>query len=609
MSKIDVPLLLCYNSFSKSSMRLTESKVVDPHVIFPHRLTPPFSDIGDKFLYQRPLQVDMQFLPKLTALLQSREQERLIVNAGFRFRNPQVAALVSVNYSSQKVAAIEAQLETHGALRLNIRDATIRIDGKAVDARTIGAAERSTGGEMSNCVWIRDQTQCALSKIHMYTSNPDRYRHEFTDGKEILMSVLTMMSTPAQLKRFNGIIQNRTNQQYVDNPLNWPYIFLQYSNLNAEKEENWSHKQDAWQMLVWTTFEAFDAGIIQVGDLSDAHKQFLGAVVPFLEAVDFTERENSGSWEEIEAIRTSTMAWDTMAIKRIGQYIDKKGFEFLSLQFDRHKKLLGAEYQSLSLEETVRSMTKKGFAELTERIPFESPDYPPGTPQCRHADAALLYLLDLDIPYQLAQIKYPQEKDEKDRKLYERELELLILDQVLTLSDHRTNGIHRYGSKGDVRDAYQAAGFWSNTTLTKLGELYGSPTGDTSGVINFVGRDRIVPDGQAAAWTHFVAQISAWASRKYIQTKDAFYYKLGEEYANRMLSMITGEHEYSVMQDEGQLIIQEIPPWRITECFVTFIDPITNQPVTGPSPNTPLNWSIAKTKEAIAFLHQATTIK
>lgn len=565
----------------------------------------PLKDMGDSIMYSKPIEDDGKLLTRLESLESRRPP--LIEVGEFRFRNSELARFARENYTLDEIAALENHMRISSALRVTIQDAYLMTsDGVHEDIRTIGATTRETGGEMSGALWVRDQTQCASSMMEMYILDPHKYVAEGKDAKDILLSLMTIMSTPSQLARFQAMIEKGHIPNFRNNSANWPYIFFHNDNLNTEKRERWQHKQDAWQMLIRDTERAIETGIISPSDLKPQHKRFLGMAIPFLAAVDFVSLENAGSWEEISAVRSSTLAWDVAAIQSLARLAKKPEFDFLNAIYKDNQKYLPNTDSSSNFNQAAERMSKDGLDAMENALPYESPNYNREDPRYRSADASLLYLLDLGIPQQLSERKFPNTSNIKSRDEYTRQLEDSILSQVLRLSDSVSGGIARYGVSGESRDSYQAENFWTNMTQIKLKELYRSPTppGDFGGVHKFVGRDRLVPSGRSAAWTHFVAQISGWASSRYIKTSNPYYYSVAQTFLNRILSTVTGKNEYSVIFEGNQLVAQHIPPNRITESFVTISNP-NGKKLIFPSPNTPLNWGIQKTAEALALFHQA----
>jgi hypothetical protein len=194
------------------------------------------------------------------------------------------------------------------------------------------------------------------------------------------------MSTPAQLQR---LAAGR-----------WPQIFLDSrDNLSGEREEAWSHKQDAWQMTALITLRAIKDGLLERSALRAEHEKFLQLVEPFLHAVRYWGNPSSGSWEEIEEVRASTLAWE-MAL----------------------------------LAELKSSEAQRGQEALRALWPRETATRP--------ADAALIYVLQLNTAAAL----FSGDWERRGKQL---------LEGLATLDDDVTGGIYRY-----LGDSYQRLDFF-----------------------------------------------------------------------------------------------------------------------------------------------------
>jgi hypothetical protein len=170
-------------------------------------------------------------------------------------------------------------------------------------------------------------------------------------------------------------------------------------------------------------------------------------------------------------------------------------------------------------------------------------------------------------------------------------LEAKILKKVESLSDPATGAIRRYRG-----DCYQRAGYFRNVTIAKLAAIYGSPSGDASS--HFQARNRAVPHGREAAWTHFVWQLAAWSGERYLDTGSILYRRLHDRYFLRGMSLFTGAGEASVDQDtKGKPRIITIKPLRMTECYISERTQ-DGRDLVFPSPHTPLNWAVAEMFQA-----------
>jgi hypothetical protein len=270
----------------------------------------------------------------------------------------------------------------------------------------------------------------------------------------------------------------------------------------------------------------------------------------------------------------------------MAEFARRREFRFLSKAFDRRKAHLGSKFSKHTFDTFIEWMNKHATARALEALPFESPDYKKRDPRYRKADAALIYLLQLDYPAFIA-------AHAGKSKAWAQKMESKILAQIESLYDPRTGGIRRY-----LLDSYQRSGFFRHSTVQGLAEMYGSPSGDASS--QMVGRDQIVPKGREAAWVHFVWQLSAWAGRAYLAKQSAHYRKMHEFYFREGLRLVTGKNEASVDQDTtGASRVIRIEAGLMPECYISDVG-VDGEELVFPSPHTPLNWAVGEMRDAFA---------
>jgi len=466
--------------------------------------------------------------------------------------------------------------------------------GKGFDIRLERVPWRDTDGErrsftlaraastdmwpMGTHYWVRDNA--IIGARYLLARDPKHRRQ----GRELLLSALTFMSSKAQLARFERMLRSSSPKFHRD-PANWPYIFAAVKdNLAASREEGWAHKQDAWQIAIFYVIEAIEQGLLSVKDLSAKHKRCIGLAIPFLAKVEFWRCENSGSWEEIPAVRSSVRAWEHRLVVKLAKVSVLKEFAFIRKAFDTHKKYLAAPLRRKTLDAAVLMMEQKVVREMLRDLPSESPSYKKGDAQYRTADAALIYLLSIDYPYFLAA------RLGKDAQ-WAHAMEVKLLKTIESLTDPVTGAIRRYRG-----DCYQRTGYFRNLTIAKLAAIYGSPSGDASS--HFQARNRAVPKGREAAWTHFVWQLAAWSGERFIDTGSMVYRRLHDHYFLRGMALFTGVGEASVDQDaKGTPRVIGIKPLRMTECYISERTR-RGEDLVFPSPHTPLNWAVGEMFQA-----------
>lgn len=522
---------------------------------------------------------------------------------GISFRNPYIAEKARRHYLPVEIHEIEDTLTMEETHTVTIdHNNYITKDGRHKPIAVVHATEEETGTEMSpKNLWIRDQALVADSKLTMWKLAPKRYKKEGEEAKDILVSTLDIMSTPAQQDRFQDIIQGGDASNFHK----WPYIFLETDHLDGEKENKWRHKQDAWQMLVYSTFDALEHGLLHVEDLDDDHKKMLGAAVPFLRAANFVEQPNSGSWEELEAKRTSVLSVETAMLHKIRQFAGKDGYEFLEAGY----KALPQDDEPKPFTQALDEMIDQGLTAIAKRLPDEAPDYDKTASEYRTADGALVYALRYGIPKLLAdnyQIAYA------NSTLSEFEIDMLVIGQIQRLEGEF--GIKRYGIPGiDESDPYQNTNFHTAEKHADIKALKKKiietedPQNPAANLVKKFDEYHTIVDGKnSAQWTLFDPQIASFAAQRYLETKDEQYLTIATRHFNRSLAQITGPGEFNaLLGSDGTYYPHHVDAFRLPECYITYeyksSDGETHKMIV-PSPNTPLNWAVSEQKKAFAFM-------
>lgn len=473
---------------------------------------------------------------------------------------------------------LSAKIEKAGGFSIRLERVPWRDTDGERRTFTLARAASTDMWPMGTHYWVRDNA--LIGARYLFARDPKHHKA----GKELLLSALTFMSSKAQLSRFEKMLTS-SSPSFRRDPANWPYIFAAArDNLTASREEGWAHKQDAWQIAIFYVIEAIERGLLSVKDLSAKHKKCIGLAIPFLAKVEFWRCENSGSWEELPAVRSSVRAWEHRLIVKLAKVAALKEFSFIRASFDSRKKYLSSGFKRKKLDGAVLEMERKVVREMLRDLPNESPAYKKNDARYRAADAALIYVLSIDYPYFLAA------RAGKDAGWAHR-LEAKILKTVESLSDPVTGGIRRYRG-----DCYQRTGYFRNVTIAKLAAIYGSPSGDASS--HFEARNRAVPKGREAAWTHFVWQLAAWSGERFLDTGSMVYRRLHDHYFRRGLGLFTGAGEASIDQDsKGTPRVIGITPVRMTECYISEKTG-RGRDLVFPSPHTPLNWAVGEMFQA-----------
>lgn len=484
------------------------------------------------------------------------------------------------------LASLAAFLEKHGAFDLRPERKTWTDSDGEKRTVTLTRAALTPMWPMGTNVWLRDNALIADRLLKGASSQLPSVKKRAPVGKRLMLSMLTLSSSLAQILRMETII---LTPELADSPHHWPHVFMLIrDNLNAGRMEKWAHKQDAIQMVAVTALDALARGHLKPEDFTEKHRRFLALLFPFLLAVDHTRSPNSGSWEELEALRTSVLAWNLAAIERLETALQGPLHQAIAAGWDEFREGMPAAYRSLELPKALAKAQRDTARALEKLLPDEMPTYPPKDPRRRDADAALHYLLELDTVAHVAALL-------KRDAAWERRMQAKLLRHIVTLSDIRTGGIQRFKD-----DFYQMQGFFRHLTVAKLKALYGEVSGDASGLSDYVGRQEIMRKGRMAAWTHFVWQHAAWAGRKAMQTGDRRMRALHDTMFWRGLCLLTGDGEVTLEEAEpGMMRVIGAPAMRMPECYISDVLP-DGSVATFPTPHTPLNWAVGEMIDAFA---------
>ncbi len=526
---------------------------------------------------------------------------------GLRFSNKTLAALADDHYTKAEIEKIEVFLSAQKTLDIPVIGGfTASIDETLQPVTVVAATEITSNtpnhGEMASMLYLRDHIQTARALMELNLRDTSQYREEGRLGKVLLMSALHLMSAPSQLARFDDVITRGRSASQED----WPHISLWFDDIEGIKPNGWRNIQDTFQMLAHLTLDAIDRGFLDVIDLAESHKKFLGSVVPLLEAVKFPTYESSGSWEEVLARRTSVIAIETALLCKIKTLTEKNdSLRFLQDYYVAASPSLPTPTNH-SFIETVGAMLDAGLQEIGRRLPNESAEYDSSSSKYRRADAALIYILMYDLP------KLLEEKatriGEAAEAMSRVAIEDLVLKQLATLDDSITGGIYRYEN-----DSYQRVNFHTGSVKFIVSAIKHKVQEDahrSNGNVDLdkkqALRNELTPKGRLAAWTHPLGQLSAWAAERSLKERGGAadrYRALSTHFLNRMLSTITGEDQWhAVLGDDNLYHVQQVSAFKLPECLVTYQSDQEARVLVVPSPHTPLNWSSVMLKQAVGLL-------
>jgi len=328
-------------------------------------------------------------------------------------------------------------------------------------------------------------------------------------------------------------------------------------------------------MLGIVALDAVKEGLITSEELAEGHTEFLTSMVPYLAAINFSNRETSGTWEENPALKTSVLAVETALLHKVHTYMNEPGMEFLQVGYQKakHDGHLSKTFDDLGFGTAVDIMIHQGLGKIGAQFPFESPFYNEDGQwiQRRGVDVTLLYLLDYGIPQLLEQYEVPIHV--RGRVLTRKEIEKEILEAVETLYDPKLHGYKRY-----IGDSYHALNFWTREKQQVVRDQKNrvqQEAIDGSRPVNLHDKqllryEAFEPEHEAV-WFHPNSQVVNWAVRSFRETGDEWYAEVAQKYYNRLLATLTGEKEYHVVLDgttssnEIRHNIKQVPAFRWAE--------------------------------------------
>lgn len=506
-----------------------------------------------------------------------------------------LAAQVSSAIDRPLLGQICELLEASGSFKIRLERHTLRSEGPDEVKILVPRAAITPMWPMGTNVWIRDLAKIASRLMSAASSGIPQAAVWRQDGLELLMSGVALLSTPAQLRRFENIVKHEGDPHLLHADL-WPHIFLNIdSNLLGETDESWSHKQDAWQMLLVYVLDALAAGHVKETSLTASERKLLGLIVPFLAKTEYWRHETSGSWEELPAVRTSVIVWDVAVLDRIATAVQEGRLSFLHEDFAKYQAFLPAPLTGTSLASCCQLLAEAGAKQLLELLPHESPGYASDDPRYRDADAAATYHLLLDAPQMVARYA-PAPAD------WLAGIQQQIVAGLLSLQDPVTRGIRRYRG-----DSYQGHNYFTHETVARLEAICGGPSGDASGLEAFKLRASVIKPGYEAAWCHPLWQLVGYAARESSRTQAPEAILLRNELLLQGLGALTGDNEWTT-EKTAEGILRNIPiePLRFTEAWLAVEHAGEIRYI--PSPHTPLQWCVAEAMNAFSLVWQSMSL-
>lgn len=324
----------------------------------------------------------------------------------------------------------------------------------------IKASDNASSETNYNQIWVRDSLWGYKKLIN------DNTEESKAIAKNVLLSLLDYFSTPNQIARAKAAIVNPNLVLLSKNGnMNAFHIRFDASILDDVQvdgqPERWTHKQnDALGFLLSEVISAVENKDISFDDLNQANSEILNAtkridtliyLVTYLNALKFYQMADSGSWEENEAIRASSIGFVINGEEKLYDYLKSETTDadhdaFVQAYDDF---VNNNNYQYYSSQDFLPFYIDEGYKVIKLLIDNggECACYDQIDDNYRTADAALLNLI---YPCNLKNLEHS----------YKSKILKIINDDLIT-----PIGIKRYQN-----DNYQSANFWFNGIKTDINE-------------------------------------------------------------------------------------------------------------------------------------------
>lgn len=324
----------------------------------------------------------------------------------------------------------------------------------------IKASDNASSETNYNQIWVRDSIWGYKKLINENTEESK------TAAKKVLLSLLDYFSTPKQITRAKAAIANPNLVLLSkDGKMNAIHIRFDASELDDVQvngqPEQWTHKQnDALGFLLSEVITAIENKDISFNDLNQTNSEMPNAtkridtliyLVTYLNALKFYQMADSGSWEENEAVRASSIGLVTNGEEKLYDYLKSETTDadhdaFVQAYNDFVQQNAYGNYSSV---EFLPFYINEGYKTIKLLIDNggECSCYDQTDDNYRTADAALLNLI---YPCSLKKLEHS----------YKTKILKIINDDLIT-----PVGIKRYQN-----DNYQAANFWFNDIKTDINE-------------------------------------------------------------------------------------------------------------------------------------------
>lgn len=519
------------------------------------------------------------------------------------------------DYSAADLGALSDALTSLGTTRIDTRYINPVLDGQEHHLEIFLASGGDGSDHMTNSAWVRDTARVAINLCNIYKLTGDESHLEM--GRSLLESLVVLMTTQDQQKKFEDMIEHKGERDYIDNPANHPAIkfFVDFNQNTVDRDPDWGHNQDAWQMLAVVLLDAIEQGYVE---MSPRIKGFLEKIPAFLDAIDYTQAANKGSWEEIAAKgRLSVTVWEWATLVRL-----------LKAQ-EEHTVELNTEPELLT------RLIDQGTQAILTRFPDESASlHSPDDPEYRERDSTIFYVGLAEVPELMEWLIDNGHLDRNADYLRDKpeDIKTWMYDTLFASADT----LYRPDRHGFIRypkDSYQITellAVWDQ--FAGKGMLWTLPAlKDHHGVIHYTARAKamsairehfgIEDTDHEAVWNHPNNQAALLAIRTAFTALRAgdlkragIFCERAVRHFNDSLWMITGDREYTLApkDDNGKITptITHMQPGVALECVVQSIVGTQESgysTIAHPGPWGPLYWAasgylaVSKLLEAFAL--------
>lgn len=477
--------------------------------------------------------------------------------------NRQVAQRLKPMYGRAELANWKRWLEAERTTRIPVSE-----------RGRVQAADRNTQGPDDthyDAVWVRDSAWAYFA----LSVEPTRR----LDAGRVVRELLRYFATPAQLGRFEAAIADPTRLHLPNGEGAMNAVHIRFDGKSPTFDdvqvqgapEVWNHKQnDALGLFLLALMDACDRNLVDPSDFTPAEWQALSDFVPYFKAIRFDTFEDSGAWEEIERLNTSSVGIVTRALERIQHgFADRPTPLFTAWR--THLKDEPAAIAHAYDPSVLDHLVERGYVRVQSQLPLgESPAYPVGSLKYRTADAALLNLI---VPAGLEELSMAEKRR--------------ILTHVGTLVGEV--GIKRY-----LSDSYQAGNYWFKAMFAAPGL---TATGNASDDWAFKKRQAAFIANSEAQW-FFDTWVSTCYSTLYQESHDPKDREQAFYFLNRGLAQITADP--AGLGADGLLSQAD----QLPESYNTIVLKSGARHLV-PSPIVPLNWAKATMILAIDALAKA----